>query len=206
MDTLWSQFAAPLRSFVAKRAPSGVDAEDVVQDVFVRIQEQLVNLRDADRIDAWIFQIARNVVADSFRKRARSEVLADSVVASDRVQSGLLVRKDAAGPVIARLLPGERGTWVATRGGWHQIELADGRMGFVSAAWSRVVPEPETAASTAHLHVERRGFGAAVAGVLQIESNGRPFPGLLRSRFLHRNQHADRQHAGSEQSGSEQAP
>ena len=73
--TLWDQFAAPLRSFVARRAPREVDTEDVLQDVFVRIQEQLPRLRDADRIDAWIFQIARNVVADAFRRRTRREAL-----------------------------------------------------------------------------------------------------------------------------------
>jgi RNA polymerase sigma-70 factor (ECF subfamily) len=73
--TLWHQFAAPLRSFVARRAPREVETEDVLQDVFVRIQEQLPNLRDADRIDAWIFQIARNVVADAFRRRTRRGAL-----------------------------------------------------------------------------------------------------------------------------------
>lgn len=72
---LWEQFAAPLRSFVARRAPREVDTDDVLQDVFVRIQEQLPKLRDADRIDAWIFQIARNVVADAFRRRTRRDAL-----------------------------------------------------------------------------------------------------------------------------------
>ena len=76
VPTLWNQFAAPLRAFVARRAPREVETEDVLQDVFVRIQEQLPNLRDTDRIDAWIFQIARNVVADAFRRRARREALA----------------------------------------------------------------------------------------------------------------------------------
>jgi Mg-chelatase subunit ChlD len=93
--------------------------------------------------------------------------LADSVVPSDQLQSRLNVREAAAGPVIGGLLPGERATYVATRGAWHQIELADGRVGFVSAAWSRVVPEPEPAASmasTAHLHVERSGLRESVRG------------------------------------------
>jgi RNA polymerase sigma-70 factor (ECF subfamily) len=75
MEALWNQFAAPLRSFVAKRAPREVETEDVLQDVFLRIQEQLPTLREADRIDAWIFQIARNVVADAFRRRTRREAL-----------------------------------------------------------------------------------------------------------------------------------
>jgi RNA polymerase sigma-70 factor (ECF subfamily) len=71
--TLWREFAAPLRSFVSKRAPREVDVEDVLQEVFLRIQQHLPSLRDADRVGAWIFQIARNVVAESFRKRRRRE-------------------------------------------------------------------------------------------------------------------------------------
>jgi hypothetical protein len=92
--------------------------------------------------------------------------LADSVVPSDQLHSRLRVREAEAGPVIGSLLPGERATYVATQGEWHQIELADGRVGFVSAAWSRVVPEPEPepAVSTAHLHVERSGLREAVRG------------------------------------------
>jgi RNA polymerase sigma-70 factor, ECF subfamily len=70
---LWNSFAAPLRAFVARRLPPSADVDDVVQDVFVRIQEQLPKLRDADRIDAWIFQIARNVVANAFRTRSRRD-------------------------------------------------------------------------------------------------------------------------------------
>jgi RNA polymerase sigma-70 factor, ECF subfamily len=70
---LWDSFAGPLRAFVAKRIPPTADVDDVVQDVFVRIQEQLPHLRDADRIDAWIFQIARNVVANVFRTRSRRD-------------------------------------------------------------------------------------------------------------------------------------
>jgi RNA polymerase sigma-70 factor (ECF subfamily) len=73
MQDLWDSFAAPLRAFVAKRIPPTAEVDDVVQDVFVRIQEQLPNLRDADRIDAWIFQIARNVVANAFRTRSRRD-------------------------------------------------------------------------------------------------------------------------------------
>jgi RNA polymerase sigma-70 factor (ECF subfamily) len=75
--TLWEELAPHLRSFVARRAPRGVDIDDVVQEVFLRIQEQLPRLRDAGRIQAWIFQIARNVVADAFRSRSRREALVE---------------------------------------------------------------------------------------------------------------------------------
>lgn len=74
---LWEQFSAPLRAFVARRAPRELEPDDLLQDVFLRIQEHLPKLRDADRIDAWIFQIARNVLADAFRRRTRREALSD---------------------------------------------------------------------------------------------------------------------------------
>lgn len=95
---------------------------------------------------------------------------ADSVVASDRVQSELLVRRAAGGPVIGALAPGERATLVATRGGWHEVELAGGRVGYVSAAWSRVVPEaaPPRAESTGEVRVatQEAGVGTALRGFL----------------------------------------
>ena len=43
--TLWDAFAAPLRSFVAKRLPAGAEVDDEVQEVFLRIHERLPNLR-----------------------------------------------------------------------------------------------------------------------------------------------------------------
>lgn len=72
-------FATPLRSFVARRVAPGVDPDDIVQEVFVRIHERLPALRDTERLDAWIFQIARNVLADSFRHRRRRDALAERV-------------------------------------------------------------------------------------------------------------------------------
>jgi hypothetical protein len=91
--------------------------------------------------------------------------VADSVVPSDRVKSHLRVRSNATGPVIGSLRPGDSATHLATRGEWHQIELADGRVGFVSAAWSRLVrdPEPEPV-TTAHLETRSVGLGGKQRG------------------------------------------
>ena len=61
-----------LRPFVARRvAPTEVD--DVLQDVFVRMQRGLPALRDEERFTSWLFQIARNV-----RRRSRADACAPS--------------------------------------------------------------------------------------------------------------------------------
>jgi RNA polymerase sigma-70 factor, ECF subfamily len=59
-----------LRPFLSSRV-TPADVDDVLQDVFVRMQRGLPALRDEDRLDAWLFQVARSAVADHGRARAR---------------------------------------------------------------------------------------------------------------------------------------
>lgn len=69
-----------IRRFVASRvAPAHVD--DVVQDVFVRMQEHLGGLRDEERLAGWAFRVATSVVADHHRSlaRERSHLEAEAV-------------------------------------------------------------------------------------------------------------------------------
>ncbi|MEO7732128.1 MAG: sigma-70 family RNA polymerase sigma factor [Kofleriaceae bacterium] len=66
----WQDVAARLRPFLARRvAPTEID--DVLQDVFLRLQRGLPGLRDEERFTSWLFQIARNSVAEHLRVRAR---------------------------------------------------------------------------------------------------------------------------------------
>lgn len=59
-----------LRQFMRNRVGEQ-HADDLVQDVFLRMQEHADALRDEDRLAAWAFRIARNVVVDHYRGRAR---------------------------------------------------------------------------------------------------------------------------------------
>jgi RNA polymerase sigma-70 factor, ECF subfamily len=67
----WTDVATRLRPFVAHRVPPS-DIDDVVQDVLVRMHRGLPELRDSDRFSAWMFQVARNAIADAGRKHARA--------------------------------------------------------------------------------------------------------------------------------------
>jgi RNA polymerase sigma-70 factor, ECF subfamily len=69
----WTDVATRLRPFVAHRVPPS-DIDDVVQDVLVRMHCGLPDLRDEDRFSAWMFQVARNAIADKARKNARAPI------------------------------------------------------------------------------------------------------------------------------------
>ncbi len=67
---VWAELTARLRPFVARRvAPADVD--DVLQEVFLRVQTNLVHLRDAERFGPWVYQVARSVIIDHHRVAAR---------------------------------------------------------------------------------------------------------------------------------------
>jgi RNA polymerase sigma-70 factor, ECF subfamily len=67
---------ARLRPFVARRVPSS-DVEDVLQDVFLRMQRGLPALRDEERFAPWIYRVARSAIVESHRQRARQPMAQD---------------------------------------------------------------------------------------------------------------------------------
>ena len=80
---LWAEFAPPLRGFLARRVPPGVDADDLVQEVFLRVIRHAGTLRSTDRPEAWLFQIARNALRDSLRARQRRDGRNDPLEGDD---------------------------------------------------------------------------------------------------------------------------
>jgi RNA polymerase sigma-70 factor (ECF subfamily) len=75
-EDAWRRLEEPLRHFVARRVPSPADVDDVVQDVFVRMARGISSVREEERLGGWLFQIARRVIVDHARSRARSPLAA----------------------------------------------------------------------------------------------------------------------------------
>lgn len=68
-DSLVARYAAPLRVFFQRRTKGSQDADDLVQDVFVRLMGH-GRLDQIERLDGYVFQIAANVLRDRARRQA----------------------------------------------------------------------------------------------------------------------------------------
>ena len=68
----WRRLDAVLRRFFAGRVADPELRADLVQLVLLRVVERGEQLREDERLDAWVFRIARNALADHYR-RARPE-------------------------------------------------------------------------------------------------------------------------------------
>lgn len=69
-DRAWRLLEGRLRPFIARRVPAA-DVDDVLQDVFLRMQRGLPSLRDDGRLGPWIYRVTRSAVADHGRRVAR---------------------------------------------------------------------------------------------------------------------------------------
>ena len=72
----WSDLDAKLRPFIARRVRTPSDVDDVIQEVFLRMQRGLPAIRDDERFGPWVYRIARSAVADHHRAAARHPVAA----------------------------------------------------------------------------------------------------------------------------------
>ncbi len=77
---------ARLRSFIRRRVGDQGDAEDILQEVFYELTEAYRLVNPIEHIGAWLFQVARNRIADSFRKK-RPQAISDQIGLEDLLPS-----------------------------------------------------------------------------------------------------------------------
>jgi RNA polymerase sigma-70 factor, ECF subfamily len=89
-DELFTGLHERLRGFVGRRIGDPDAADDVAQEVLLRLHRSLGDLRIEDRLDAFAYRIARNAIIDHYRARASGK---ETPVAPD----DLIARADADG-------------------------------------------------------------------------------------------------------------
>lgn len=69
-EAIWQDFHARLLAFIARRVPDRDNAEDILQEVMLRIHRHAGELEHTAAVGAWIHRITRNAIADHYRRAA----------------------------------------------------------------------------------------------------------------------------------------
>ena len=80
LETAWQRFSDALRSFLRRRMRRPEDAEDVLQQVFLKLASAPPDDVPDERIGAWLYRVARNAAVDAHR---RERVCATESLAPD---------------------------------------------------------------------------------------------------------------------------
>ncbi len=68
-QAIWESFSQDIKAFILKRVDDQQDAEDLLQEVFIKIHTHIDTLQDEQRLAPWLYQIARNAIIDYYRSR-----------------------------------------------------------------------------------------------------------------------------------------
>ncbi len=162
VESIWAEFAVKLDRFIRARVADPATAEDVLQDVFLKIQSRLDQLKDPARLPTWLYLITRNAIIDHYRSHRETIEVAESLPAEPQDDAEMDELKTAFRRMIYSLPEPYRDALVLTEfEGLTQKELA-ARLGIsLSGAKSRVQRGrdqlKQMLLDCCHLEFDRRG-------------------------------------------------
>jgi RNA polymerase sigma-70 factor (ECF subfamily) len=63
------EFRAKLRAFIRRRVRDDATADDLTQETLLKVFRARAALRDGQRVEAWLYRIARNTLIDFYRRQ-----------------------------------------------------------------------------------------------------------------------------------------
>jgi len=79
LEELYKENYKQIYGFIASRVQDPFTAEDILQDVFERANSKISSLRNEKKAKNWLFQIARNTLADYYRTRKPSSTIHEAI-------------------------------------------------------------------------------------------------------------------------------
>ena len=79
LKTIWESCSGNLLSFIKSKVQSEFDAEDILQDVFLKLHRNIGNLKDSSKLQAYIYRTVNNTIIDYYKKR-KDEIMTDGEI------------------------------------------------------------------------------------------------------------------------------
>ncbi|MEP5610947.1 MAG: RNA polymerase sigma factor [Cyclobacteriaceae bacterium] len=68
LNELFSRYSKRIYNYFLKSTLDRDDSDDLTQELFIRVMKYRKSYKDGQAVQFWVFQIARNMVKDHFRK------------------------------------------------------------------------------------------------------------------------------------------
>ena len=78
IEIIWLDLNDELYRFIHSKVKNEHIAKDILQEVFLKIQLKINQLKNTSKLTSWVYQITRNTIFDYFRKlNVKTEVIED---------------------------------------------------------------------------------------------------------------------------------
>lgn len=105
---LLKQYAPRLFGYFLQRSGSALEAEELLQELSLRLVKNIARYRHRDRFESWLFRIAANLARDRVRRQRHAVATVSLAAGSDDVPGpGETLAADEPSPV-EKLIKGEQ--------------------------------------------------------------------------------------------------
>lgn len=70
-EEAWEAFSSQLRGYIRRQVRDDDAAEDILQEVFLRMHARGATVRAEEKLAGWLYQVTRNAIMDHYRQRQR---------------------------------------------------------------------------------------------------------------------------------------
>ena len=74
INTIWIDLNEELYKFILGKIKDEQTSKDIHQEVFLKVQTKIHQLKHTSKLTSWIYQITRNSIIDYFRKKENKNV------------------------------------------------------------------------------------------------------------------------------------
>ncbi|KUO50851.1 MAG: RNA polymerase subunit sigma [Desulfitibacter sp. BRH_c19] len=66
-EELWNTYSSKLKAYIMRHISDNYEAEDILQEVGIRVQKNASKIKNITNIEAWLYRITKNLIIDHFR-------------------------------------------------------------------------------------------------------------------------------------------
>jgi len=89
VNHIWEEYHQALKSYIKTKVPTEQDAEDILQETFIKIYNNIEKLMDDSKLKPWVYSITRNTIVDYYRARHKIESVqfSEALITEDTASS-----------------------------------------------------------------------------------------------------------------------
>ncbi len=140
VEEAWIEYRTQLFSFIRSRVELREDAEDILNEVFIKFLKKANDESIPDSIAAWLYRVTRNSLVDYYRAKKHTQALPQDLVA-ENVDTSIIIQLSSCLLPMIQALPEtfQRALILAEIEGKKHQQVADELGVSLSATKSRIL-------------------------------------------------------------------
>jgi RNA polymerase sigma-70 factor (ECF subfamily) len=78
-ESIWNEYHNKLHRFIQGRVSDASIADDILQEVIIKVHSRINTLKDSNKIQNWLYRITRNAIIDHYRAQKQMQELPETL-------------------------------------------------------------------------------------------------------------------------------